>query len=183
MLEINFGDFPVLKTERLVLRQMNDADSEALFRLRSNPEIMRHFDSPLMQSSEEARLFIERINAMFNANEGIQWTISLLSDSKTIGTITIWKIDKQHHRGEVGYLLDTAYQRQGLMREALAAVLEYGFDTLQIHSMEANVNVDNSASMNLLKRCGFVQEAYFRENFYFNGKFLDTAVYCRLSGD
>ncbi len=63
------------------------------------------------------------------------------------------------------------------MQEVLTAVLDYGFKQMHLHSVEANVNPDNKASMKLLERNGFIREGYFKENFFFDGKFLDSAVY------
>ncbi len=177
MLDITFGTFPELKTNRLLLRQMLDSDAEALFQYRSNPQVMQYFGRPLMQGIAEAEQFISTIHANFEKNEGIQWAISLLDNPEMIGTITIWKIDKANHRAEIGYMLGPEHWGTGLMTEALQAMLPYAFGTLQLHSLEANVNPDNAASINLLERNGFVREAYFRENFYFEGKFEDSAIY------
>jgi ribosomal-protein-alanine N-acetyltransferase len=177
----NSSLFPEIKTPRLLLRQVAETDAAALFSLRSDERVMRYFDAPMMQSEEEARAFLGKNKVSFEEGTGILWAISLLEDTTMIGTITIWRIDKTHFRGEMGYLLHPDFQGKGLMSEAIQAVLRYGFDTLNLHSMEANVNPNNQASITLLERNGFVREGYFRENYYFNGKFLDTAVYSRLS--
>lgn len=181
MLEINFGAFPELKTERLVLRKPRPDDADALFRLRSDPRVMQYFGRALMQSTEEALQFIEQTRTMFDNNEGVQWAISPSGEAQMIGTITIWKIDKTNHRGEIGYMLDPQFQGKGLMTEALKAIVHYAFETLHLHSLEANVNPDNMDSIKLLERNGFVREAYFRENFYFDGKFEDSAIYSLLT--
>ncbi|MBP6649301.1 MAG: GNAT family N-acetyltransferase, partial [Bacteroidia bacterium] len=73
------------------------------------------------------------------------------------------------------------YQKQGIMAEALLKVLDYGFKTMKLHSVEANVNPENAGSINLLEKSGFVREAYFRENYYYDGKFLDSAIYSLLT--
>jgi len=181
MLDISFGAFPELKTNRLVLRQMLDSDAEALFKFRSDPRVMRYFGRPLMQVVAEAEKFVTEIQGMFDRNEGVQWAISLLDDPQMIGSITIWKIDKTNHRGEIGYMLGPDFQGNGLMTEAIHAMLAYAFGTLHLHSLEANVNPDNAASIKLLERNGFVREAYFRENFYFEGNFEDSAIYSLIS--
>ena len=66
------------------------------------------------------------------------------------------------------------------MREALHKVLQYGFNELSLHSIEAIINPENNASAGILESAGFIREAYFRENFHFKGEFLDTAVYSLL---
>jgi ribosomal-protein-alanine N-acetyltransferase len=57
------------------------------------------------------------------------------------------------------------------MDEVAKAVLDYGFNTLKLHSIEANINPENIASQKLLEKNGFVREAYFKENFFWQGKF------------
>ena len=67
------------------------------------------------------------------------------------------------------------------MQEAMAAVLGYGFSAIGLHSVEANVNPDNQASVRLLEKNGFVREAYFKENYYYNGVFKDSVIYSLLT--
>ena len=69
------------------------------------------------------------------------------------------------------------------MQEAFNKVLEFGFNSMNLHSIEANVNPENKASIKLLERNNFIREAYFRENYFFDGKFLDTAIYSLLAQD
>jgi ribosomal-protein-alanine N-acetyltransferase len=88
---------------------------------------------------------------------------------------------KEHYRGEVGYVLLPEYQGKGIMHEALGAVIAYGFDVMKLHSIEANTNPNNTPSHKLLERHGFVREAYFKENYYYNGKFLDSAIYSLIT--
>ena len=90
-------------------------------------------------------------------------------------------MQKEHYRAEIGYLLHPDYQQKGIMDEALKAVIKYGFETMQLHSIEANVNPANAASMKLLEKNGFVKEAYFKENYFYNGQFLDSVIYSLLN--
>jgi [ribosomal protein S5]-alanine N-acetyltransferase len=177
MLSFNFSPFPVLATSRLVLRQTTQNDVAEVFFLRRNAEILRYVDRDPCQSLVEAAEFIDKITAPIINNEAISWAICLKETDKQIGDIALWKISKEHHRAEIGYCLHPHYQGQGLMSEALAAVLEYAFSMMLLHSIEANTNPKNKASQKLLERAGFVQEAYMRENYYYNGRFLDSAIY------
>ncbi|HSI91748.1 MAG TPA: GNAT family protein, partial [Adhaeribacter sp.] len=98
-----------------------------------------------------------------------------------IGTICLWRFDKANHRGEIGYQLHPDFWRQGLMHEAMQAVLDFAFQTLNLHSLSANINPENLASRKLLEKNGFVQEAHFRQDFYFRGKFLDSVIFSLLT--
>jgi ribosomal-protein-alanine N-acetyltransferase len=183
MLDVNFEPFPALATERLELRQIVPADAAALYSLRSCPHVMAHVDRPHATSEEDAARLIEQMEQSRQRNCGIAWAITLRPDPTLIGTIGYWRIEKEHYRAEVGYMLAFKFQRRGIMREALGAVIEFGFGPLGLHSIEANVNPANLASIRLLERCGFVREAYFRENYYWNGQFLDSAIYSLIRSD
>ena len=67
------------------------------------------------------------------------------------------------------------------MDEALKAVLHYGFYTMKLHSVEANIDPENATSKKLLERNGFIREAYYKENYFFEGKFIDSAIYSLLT--
>jgi len=177
MLDFNFTPFPQLDTERLTLRQMRTDDAGELFYLRSHKGVMEFIKRPLAQTITDALLLVKRVNDSAANNESITWAIALKDEPTLIGTIGYWRIDKEHHRAEIGYLLHPAQQRKGIMQEALAAVLDFGFNVLKLHTVEANVSPGNDASVQLLERNNFVKEGYLRENYYFDGKFWDTALY------
>jgi ribosomal-protein-alanine N-acetyltransferase len=181
MLELNFTPFPVLSTERLVLREVNADDAERIFFLRSDEQVMQFLDRPPAQSIEEATAFIKRIKKDQQNSDGILWAIALKEDPILIGTICFWRMEKEHYRAEIGYVLYPSCQGKGIMQESIQAVLQYGFEKMKLHSVEANVNPGNTASIKLLERNGFVREGYFRENYYYNGKFLDSAIYSLIS--
>jgi ribosomal-protein-alanine N-acetyltransferase len=181
MLSVNFSPFPVLKTERLILRKTEMTDAPAMFVQRSDPQLMQYVDRKPCESIEEAAAFIRMITDNLDDNSGISWAITTHDSDEMIGSIAIWRIMKEHYRGEVGYVLLPEYQGKGIMHEALGAVIAYGFDVMKLHSLEANTNPNNTPSHKLLERNGFVREAYFKENYYYNGKFLDSAIYSLIT--
>jgi ribosomal-protein-alanine N-acetyltransferase len=180
MLLLNFKPFPLLSTERLNLRRMTEADSKEIFFLRSDKQMLQFLDREPAKSIDEAVKWIKMINEGIDNDQFIAWGIELKNETKLIGTITFWNIKKEHYRAEIGYALHTNYQRRGLMQEAIASVLEYGFTKMKLHSVEANVNPANQSSIKLLERNHFVREAYHKENYYYNGKFVDSAIYSLL---
>lgn len=181
MLTLNFNPFPLLYTQRLQLTPFSANDVNEIISLRSNKETMKYIDRPLINTAEEASQLIQKIIEGINSNEAITWAIALQNEGLLIGTVGFWKIDKEHHRPEIGYMLHPDHQKKGLMQEAVAAVLNYGFNVMQLHSVEANVNPANEDSKKFLEKNKFVQEAYFRENYYYNGQFMDSAIFSLLT--
>jgi ribosomal-protein-alanine N-acetyltransferase len=178
---LQFNPFPVLYTERLVLREITAADVNELLELRSDKNVMAYIGRPLAQSVADAMELIQKITDGIKNNESITWAISLTNDPALIGTIGFWRIDQPNYRAEIGYLLHPLQQKKGLMQEAMVATLQYGFSAMSLHSVEAHINPANEASKNILLKNYFVQEAYFKENYFFNGRFLDSAVYSLLA--
>ncbi|MBD0287699.1 MAG: GNAT family N-acetyltransferase [Flavisolibacter sp.] len=181
MMHISFDPFPCLTTKRLTLRRVEVSDVNEVFFLRSDQSVMQYIDRAPAQSADEALQWIKHIHELERSSDAVTWAISLKENLKLIGTICFWNIAKEHYRAEIGYVLHPYHQGKGLMQEAFEVVLDYGFRTLKLHSVEANVNPGNQASIKLLERNGFIREAYFRENYYYDGKFLDTAIYSLLT--
>jgi len=182
MISPGFTPFPELRTDRLLLRQMTLADAPCVQKLRSNEDVMKHINRPLTLTLEEAESWINIIIEAVEKNVGITWCICLKEKpSEHVGSIGLWRIDKENHRGEIGYMLEPSLQGKGIMYEALLKVIEYGFREIKLHSIEGQIDPKNTASAALLKKAGFVQEAYFKENYYLRGGFADTAVYSILT--
>nr|WP_294947830.1 GNAT family N-acetyltransferase [uncultured Mucilaginibacter sp.] len=181
MLDVNLHPFPVINTPRLTMRALNLTDAEAAFAMRSNPEVMKYIDRPPAKSIDEAISWINLIHDLHQKNEGVLWVLSLHNSDDMIGSIGIWQIDKINQRAEIGYMLNTQHQGKGYMQEALIEAIKYAFEGIGLHSIEANVNPGNQASIKLLERTGFVREAYFKENYYYDGKFLDSAIYSLIT--
>jgi len=184
--EINkkiFDKFPELNSERLVFRQITYNDSETLFNLRTNNEVMKYMDTHTMESSSESKIFIDSINESFKSGLGINWGIIEKSSNTFIGYFGFWRIDIKNCRGEIGFALHPDSWGKGYMQETIQTMIRFGFDKIKLHSIEANVNPENSDCIKLLERNSFKKEAYFRENFLFNNKFKDSLIYSLLEKD
>ena len=181
MLELNFDLFPELTTARLVLRKMVNEDAPQLFEIRKNIDVMKYIDKQPHRTIEESNELINKIITAVENKEYIAWGLSLKTNPELIGTISFHRIEKEHYRAEIGYMIHPQFWRKGYTQEALKEVIQFGFKKMKLHSIEANINPNNLASASLLIKNGFIQEAYFKENYYFNGKFLDTAIYSLLT--
>lgn len=181
MLDPNFSPFPEIKTKRLLLRKMAKEDAAEILHLRSSEAVMQYIDRERAVTLNDAEVFLDRINASIESNNGILWGITLKDyPEKLIGNIGYWRLIKENYRAEVGYMLNPVFWKKGIMKEALLEVINFGFASMNLHSIEANINPGNAASAALLESTGFIKEAYFKEDFFFNGAFHDTIIYSRL---
>lgn len=181
MLTINFTPFPNLETERLVLRRVNENDANEIFALRSNPETMKYIPRPLAKSIDDALEHIALIDAKIESNEGINWAITYKDNPKLIGIIGHYRIKPEHFRAEVGYMLLPEYYRKGIISEAIKEVVNYGFNEMKLHSIEAIIDPENFGSARVLEKNNFVKEAHLKENEFYEGRFLDTVIYSILN--
>lgn len=125
MLTINFSPFPILETERLILRRVLPSDVKEMFELRSNPETMKYIPRPLLTNHEEALAHIQMMEDKIETNEGINWAITLKGDDKMLGVIGHYRIKPEHYRAEVGYMILPEYHGKGITTEAVQCVVDY----------------------------------------------------------
>jgi ribosomal-protein-alanine N-acetyltransferase len=181
MLSFNFNPFPLLETERLYLREISDKDQNEVLAIRSDKQIMQYIPRPLIKTTDEAVAFIKTITDGIEKNELVNWAIALKTDNKLIGMIGFYRMQPENHRAEVGYILHTNFQKKGIMQEAITCVIDYGFTQIKLHTIEGVIDPRNTASENVLLKNSFVKEAHFRENFLYQGEFLDSVHYSLLN--
>jgi ribosomal-protein-alanine N-acetyltransferase len=177
-----FASFPVLETERFVLRAATLDDVADMFRVMSDPQVTRYFGMPPMATLAQAQERVQMIQTAFQEQNGVRWAIADRASGQLIGTCGFWRLIKPHDRAEIGYELAQEWWGQGVMTEALAAMLQFGFTRMGLHSVEAQIHPANNGSRRVLEKLGFVQEGYFRENYLdpVEARFTDTAVYSLL---
>jgi ribosomal-protein-alanine N-acetyltransferase len=130
---------------------------------------------------EEARDLIDFFDESFELERAIRWGITLKPSDTVIGTCGyVWL---RQYRGEIGYDLASAYWRRGIMREALEAILEFGFADLGLNRVEALVMSENNASAGLLRSLGFHEEGLLRQHDYFKGAFHDMRLFALLESE
>lgn len=183
MLLVSFNPFPNLESERLILREITPADVEEVFAIRSDVETMQYIPRPLAKNKQDALEHIQMLRKGVLDNEFITWAITFQGDSKLIGVICLLRMQLKNFRTEIGYALHPEFHGKGIMNEAVKEVIEYAFNILNFHSIEAVIDPDNLASEKLLIKNHFVKEAHLKENEFYEGKFLDTVIYSLLNNN
>ena len=181
MLTFNFLPFPNLETDRLNLRRIVKEDSAAILKLRGDAENMKFIPRPLAKTEADVLEHLAVIDAKIENNEGINWAITYKGSPKLIGIIGHYRIKPEHHRAEIGYMLHKEYNGKGIITEAVQEVVKYGFNEMKLHSIEAIIDPENFGSEKVLQKCGFIKEAHFKENEFFEGRFLDSVIYSILN--
>jgi ribosomal-protein-alanine N-acetyltransferase len=154
-MKIILSPFPTLTTDRLVLRPLNLSDKHALMRIRSDEQVNKYLDRTCAVTLDDAVAFIKKIHQIMKDEDGVYWVISLKESARLIGTICYWNLVPEKDMAEIGYELLPQYHRQGIMQEAIAKVIAYGFDNMELKVITALSHTANENSIKLLKRNGF----------------------------
>jgi len=158
---LRFPAFPELATSRLDLREITAADTGWYLGHFSRPEIVRGqgFAAPadLEAAARELRTYVFDLFAL---RAGFRWGMALGGQRELIGSLGFYRwVDDPCPVAEIGYDLDPEWWGQGLMTEALRAVLAFGFERMGLERVEALVMTDNERSCRLLERLSFAREA------------------------
>ncbi len=151
----DFTRIPQLSTRHLLLRSLEEGDAHAVFRLRSDPSVMRFIPKPLNTRVEQSLRMIQDFRQAAAQGDSIMWGILVKGSPNVVGYIGFWRLVKEEDRAEIGYALHPDLWGQGLMTEALQATLEFGFRDLGLRVVEAQVTPDNTASVHVLNSNGF----------------------------
>jgi ribosomal-protein-alanine N-acetyltransferase len=176
--------FPQLQGDDLLLRELNDSDVAALFLQFSDAEVMRYYDLEPFTEPQQAEELMSRWRQRQQRGFGIRWAICHPQrPSELLGTCGFNLWIQNSARAVLGYDLARTYWRQGIMKQAVTLVLNYGFETLSLNRVEAVVFRDNTASCELLKKLGFTHEGLLRQYDNLHGHFEDMHMFSRLRSD
>ncbi len=168
-----FMHFPCLTTNRLQLRQIQVSDAQDIFARLSDEEAMQYYGHEPHRSFSQTHALIEEIQAAYARRAAIRWGVTLKEDDRTIGTCGFHHFDEGFHRAETGYELGRAFWGKGIMSEAVAAILSYGFSEMGLHRIEAIIDIANERSKGLLLKLGFTYEGNLRQRYAFRDGFED----------
>ncbi|MBH9554129.1 GNAT family N-acetyltransferase [Inhella gelatinilytica] len=170
-----------LETPRLTLRPLQAGDAGALFGIHSDPRFTRFFSHAPWTQMAQAHELIERDQADLASGEHVRLGLVRRSDGVLLGTCTLFKIQPNNRRAELGYGLGVAHWGQGHAQEAVRALLSWGFGPLGLHRVEADIDPANESSAKLLRRLGFQLEGRLRERWIVDGVVSDSEIYGLLA--
>lgn len=178
-----FNRFPVLRTNRLTLREIRTDDARRIFDMRSNGRVNQFIARPGMQKEEDAQSLAQRTIDAYKNKQAIGWAGILRDNQDIIGTCGFNTIDPYNLRAEIGGEMATAYWGKHIAAEAVAEIIRFGLDVMNLHSIEAKVSPANRGAIYLLEQMGFEKEAHYKDRIYFNGAYSDMAVYSLIKGN
>lgn len=170
-------EFPVLESDCIRLRGIEENDIESLYKLFSNPQVMRYWSRGPMSTPQEALDYANSIVEGFAKRNLLNWIVADLGSNQMIGTCTLYEISPQHARAGLGYALMPEYWGKGLATEAASLAISYGFLELGLHRIEADTEPNNLRSNKVLERFGFQREGLLRERFFHPDGIQDSLIF------
>lgn len=155
MLNNTFTPFPILITDRLVLRQLEATDDKDIFIHRSDDSVNTYLLNWRFSIMEESQAFINRVQKEITEGKTILWVITQKGYNKFLGTICFWNISEREHIAETGYTLDPEFQRMGYMNEAMEKIIDFGFNEIKLKTIYAHTHENNESSIKLLLKNNF----------------------------
>lgn len=169
----DFSNFPVLTTQRLMLRRLTHDDSGAIIELFSDPKVMRFLNNPFTDTHEKAIGIIDWLNDAFERQEAVQWAFISLDDNRFIGTGGNHAWDRNDRRMDIGYNILSKYWGNGYATEATHAIIKWSFENMNLHRIQADCTDGNIASERVMLKCGFKFEGTSRQSCWEHGRFVD----------
>lgn len=175
-------ELPVLDAGAdLRLRPLTEEDAGGILELFGDPAVVRFTTIPRLASQADARDFIAGVREGFLAGTLYQWGIEL--DGELVGTCTLAAIDRRHRRAELGFAVLRCRWGRRVASRALPPVIDFAFERLGLHRLEADADPRNEASLRVLERFGFRREGLLRERYFQEGEAQDAVVFGLLRRD
>jgi ribosomal-protein-alanine N-acetyltransferase len=175
---------PKINTRRLVLRESNSDDTEAVYKVFSHPDVIRYWDHPVWTDHSQASDLIESAQKGFSEYKSFGWCTTLKDSEKAIGTCTLFNYAQDHKTAEIGYALHPNYWGKGYIGEIVPELVLFGFNCLDLNRIHAETDPRNVGSIKALKKVGFQKEGCLRENWIYPGEQpSDTLLFGLLRKD
>ena len=162
-MSFDFVPFPTLTTRRLILREILPGDAADVFSFLSDPIVQKYDVDPVMQEPAQAAAWIESFRVHFENKRVLLWGICLKDENRVIGDAAFMFFDQCYYKTDLGYTLARPYWRQGIMTEAVAELVKFGFQVLRLHRINVDTRMDNAGSVGLMRALGFRHEGTRRE--------------------
>ena len=181
--ELMVKSFPVIKTERLILREVTKVDASDMLKYLSDKDVVTPMGLSPFQTEKDVWDEINWYKSIYDEGAGIRWGITLKGSGKVIGSCGYLNMLPKHYRAEVGYELSKNHWGKGIASEALKAVVKYGFDHFELERIEALIEPANLPSQKLVEKQDFEKEGLLRHYEFACGEFDDLYMYSIIKED
>lgn len=171
-----------IETSRLLLRRAIPEDAQPMFDNWANDsEVTKYLTWPVHGSAEVSRMVIDSWIASYEKDDTYQWMIVPKdTPNSPIGSISVVDHNDEVGKAEIGYCIGRAWWHQGIMTEALQAVMDFLIDEVGMNRIEARHDPRNPHSGSVMKKCGMQYEGTLRQSDRNNQGICDASIYALL---
>jgi len=172
-----FDEFPILETERIIIRQMLKTDVDVVYNFNSCQNSLEYIIREPFKTIDEAKDKLSFFLSGIENKSAFWWVFTLKETGEDIGYGGLFDISTEHNRAEIGYGLIKKYWSKGYMSEIIDAIVKFGITTAELHKIYGVVISGNDASVKLLEKNNFKKEAHLKEHSFINGNYKDETIY------
>ncbi len=177
-----FDSFPVIETDRLILRELKETDISKLLELQSDTRVNEFLSHRKVETEEDVLKFIAHRKMFFEKKWGITWVGSVKETDEFLGICSYNAIDITNHRAEISGELLPKYWRTHIGQETFLSVIRFGFENINLHSITAKTSPSNIATMGMLEKFGFQKEGHLIDRIFDGTKYEDQCLYSLIKG-
>ncbi|MBL4746402.1 MAG: GNAT family N-acetyltransferase [Flavobacteriaceae bacterium] len=170
------NEFPTIKTDRLLLREITDLDLENIFKGLSNPHVIKYYGVHY-QSLEATKKQL----LWFADKQQMWWAICSLDNKTFYGAGGLNDIDKKEKRAEIGLWLLPDFWGKGIMKEVFPLISNYGFKKIKLRRIEGFVETDNLNCKNAMSKLDFINEGTLKDFEIKNKKSIRVDLYVKTN--
>lgn len=174
--------FPVLVTDRLILRQFQETDIESVYYGLSHPEVIKHYGVHYnsLSATWEQIAWFKKIE---KEETGIWWAVCDRHHHTFLGAVGFNNWNKENRKIEMGYWLLPEFWGSGMIKEAAQPACSYAFKNMRVHRIEAFVETENKNSKKVLNQLGFEFEGTMKDCEIKDGRFISLEIYAKLNSE
>ena len=170
-----------IETERMILRRFEHSDNKSMRKnWIADEKIQSLYSEPVYTTEEEVRKLLDKYISSYQNEEYYRWAIIDKESDECIGQIAYFLVDSKNHFAEIEYCIGADYQCRGLATEATKAVIEYGFEKINLHKVQICTKTINVPSKRVIEKCGFTYEGTLRDYFYMDGQYVGRLYFSIL---
>lgn len=176
----DFQEFPIIETECLLMRELVEADAPALFEFYRDPDFTRYIVFDPHKSLDDSLAFVALMKNIYQQKDSVRWGMELKENGQLIGNagLHFWKRDIRC--ADVGYHIGQDFQGHGFATETLAAMVDFGFEHMNLNRLQGYINPGNDASGRVMEKLGFIKEGIWRQVEIKDGKLVDKIWFALL---
>ena len=171
-----FSHLPELKTKRLILRKMLVADTADMYDYACRQDVTKYLTWNPHPDRAYTKQYLQYLGSRYAVGMFYDWAVIYEPDHKMVGTCGFTSFNCSSDSAEVGYVLNPDYWGKGIAVEALLRVLQFGFEELKLHRIEAKFIEENKPSLRVMEKVGMTFEGICREGMLIKGKYVNVGI-------